>query len=177
MAFIQRLPGKFSYLYQPVNYKFSTIERGGARLTSFYYEDALGNQGRWRREHPDGTLITFQGQGFRLFIDSPINFDEDDCLDIIDHLRAHPEIAGIPGDLSGAPYYSRTPRTGWHVIEATPAAVKARTIGHTSSGTVTLHDPAATLAGRMGIHLFDIETVSDWTQMPPDHPPLVDLFA
>jgi hypothetical protein len=40
-----------------------------------------------------------------------------------------------------------------------------------------LHDPAATMAGRMGINLFDIENVSDWTQQPPAHPPMVNLFA
>jgi hypothetical protein len=177
MAFIQRLPSKFAQLYQPLNYLFSTIEAGGARLSSFYYQDHLGNQGRWRREHPDGTLITFQGQGFRLFVDSPANYDEDECLDIIDRLRANPATAGIPGNLAGAAHFSRAPQAGWHVIEATPAAVAARTIGHRSSGTVSLHDPAATMAGRMGINLFDIENVSDWTQQPPAHPPMVNLFA
>ncbi|QQS13393.1 MAG: hypothetical protein IPK81_03855 [Rhodospirillales bacterium] len=177
MPFIQRLHGKFAQLYQPQNYRFSTIEAGGARLSSFYYQDALGNQGRWRREHPQGTLITYQGQGFRLFVDGPDNYDEDECLDIIDHLRANPGVAGIPGHLPGAAHYSRAPQAGWHVIEATPAAVAARTVGHRSSGTVSLHDAAASMAGRMGINLFDIETVSDWTQMPPAHPPMVNLFT
>jgi hypothetical protein len=177
MAFMQRLPNKFQQLYQPLNYRFSTIEAGGARLSSFYYQDNLGNQGRWRREHRDGTLITFQGQGFRLFVDHPANFDEDECLDIIDHLRASPPTMGIPSNFVSAAHYSRVPQEGWHVIEATPAAVAARTIAHTSGGTVSLHDPAATIGGRMGINLFDIENVSDWTQQPPLHPPMVNLFT
>jgi hypothetical protein len=175
MAFLQRLPAHIQSLYQPVYYQFSTIERGGTRLSSFYYQDLLGNQGRWRREHPDGTLITFQGRGFRLFVDSPDNYDEYECLDIIDFLRRNPTTQDVPDHLDGAAHYSRTPKAQWHVIEALPENVVARTIGHRSSGTVSLLDPAATIAGRMGINLFDIENVSDWTQQPPRHPPMVDL--
>ncbi len=63
-------------------------------------------------------------------------------------VRANPAVPGIPGHLAGAAHFSRTPQAGWHVIEATPVAVAARTIGHRSSGTVSLHDPAASMGGR-----------------------------
>ena len=79
--------------------------------------------------------------------------------------------------MNGAEHYSRVPMQGWHVIEAVPAAVAKETVGHRSSGTVTLHDPAATIAGRKGINLFDIQEVSDWTQVRPVHPPMVNLFT
>lgn len=176
MPFLQRLPPKFAQLYEPQNYKFSTIEHGGARLSSFYFQDPFGNQGRWRREHPDGTLITYQGQGLRLFISDRDDFDEDECLDIVGYLQDNPLVAGIPAGMNGAQHYSRVPVNGWHVIEIVPAAVAAATIGHCSSGTVSLHDPAATVPGRRGINLFDIQGVSDWTQRPPAHPPMVNLF-
>lgn len=145
-------------LFKPANYKFSTHETG--RLSSLYYEDATGNQGRWRRQHRNGPLLVYQGKSMRLFIDPGklAGFEPAQAYPIWHRLADHspdvaPKLADNPRellkarlhrqlvaeseeDMAGA--YSRSPKQGWHVIEINGTT---RQVGHCSGGGVLLQDP------------------------------------
>jgi len=117
---------EFIALFTRENYKFST--KAGARLSSFYFQDNKGNQGRYRREHPDGELLVYQGRSLRLFA-APNKvkqgFNEHQIYtDINDGVKQH---AG----------FSLVPVTGYHVWEFRPPNIP----GHGSGGTVLAEDP------------------------------------
>jgi hypothetical protein len=137
-------------LFRYINYKFSTSEHG--RLTSLYFEDAHGVQGRWRREHRDGPLLVYQGRSARLYI-SPqeiVNFHPDIALpiyrDLLDRIGNYPN-------------YSVLPVSGRHVIELCPPKFYFR---HGSGGTVILNDPSAGSADFASLDNYTGNIV-DWT--------------
>lgn len=56
-------------LFVATNYKFSTKQPG--RSSTWYFSDPQQNYGRFRREHPQGPELVYQGRCSRMFI-SPI---------------------------------------------------------------------------------------------------------
>mgnify|MGYP000529977629 CR=1 FL=1 len=151
------LDQKSTDLFQPHHYQFSTLEAGGTRLSSLYFQDAKGVQGRWRRQHPTGELLVYQGKSLRLFIrpdkkntfvdemEDDDNFARKLWMDLRD---------GLPID-----GYSAAPITGYHVIELVPPAYF---VGHSSSGTVLLNDPTAGNASYIALANYT-GTIIDWT--------------
>ena len=148
-------------LFVQSNHQFSTSENG--RLTSLYFEDMDGNQGRWRREHPGGECLFFQGKSRRLFMDS------DELRNYMGDLEVHdwrtPQKFGgrARGDYNvlclgkDIRNLSLCPFEGWHVLELCPPQYYAR---HGSSGTVLLNDNSAVAAAYNSIG--DIMHV-DWS--------------
>ena len=146
------LAREYSDLFQHINYRYSTSERG--RLTSLYYQDAHGNQGRWRREHRDGPLLVYQGKSLRLFVNprQVANFRDDTSLRIYQDIRDR---------LGHYPNYSVVPKEQWHVVELVPPTFF---VGHKSSGQVLLNDATAGAADYVGLAGY-AGAISDWTQV------------
>lgn len=144
----------YSDLFVYNNYRFSTSESG--RLTSLYFEDAQGNQGRWRREHPLGELLIWQGKSIRLFINprQTSQFRPDTALRIYHDIR---------DGIGNYPNYSVRPKEQWHVIEMCPPTFYVR---HSSSGRILRIDPTAGAADYAGLANYT-GAIADWT-LPED---------
>lgn len=141
---------KYSDLFAYSNYRFSTEEKG--RQSSLYFEDAQGNQGRWRRQHPDGELLIWQGQSRRIYMHRKgMPFHADNKM-----LKIYRDIQFV---LRSDQNYSAVPRKHWHVIEMCPPSFYVR---HRSSGRILLEDPTAGAADYAGIANYDGALV-DWT--------------
>ncbi len=146
------LDKKYSDLFRSINYRFSTSEHG--RLTSLYYQDAHGNQGRWRREHRDGPLLAYQGKSIRLFVNPrQVGYFRDDTA-----LRIYQDIRDGIGHY---PNYSVIPKEQWHVVEMVSPTFF---VGHKSGGRVLLGDPTAGAADYAGLDNYTGQK-SDWTQL------------
>ena len=140
---------EYGTLFQKSNYKFSTKDPG--RLSSFYFEDRHGNQGRWRREHPRGELLVYQGQTIRFFTESPEDFNPD----MVELVWRTAKIGHFDHE-----HYSRVPKNGWHVVEI---ARQPDTIGHCSGGTVVLAD-SDLASGSLPTDTYGGD-ISDWREM------------
>jgi hypothetical protein len=147
------------------NYRFSTSEK--ARLTSLYFEDVQGNQGRWRREHRDGPLLVYQGKSWRLFIDPEEISNYAFGLEA-DNLRLAADQRPPFNNRAKGDYLvltkgtqvrgiSRRPVEGWHVLELCPPTYYPR---HGSGGTVLLNDPSA---GAADWNSIGDQQIVDWT--------------
>ena len=139
----------FRNLFTRTNYKFSTTENG--RLSSFYFQDSNGVQGRYRREHRDGEAVIYQGHSMRLFVLDTSAFNQNEVRKIYDELIDGFQPAG----------YSLIPQDGYHVVEFMHPAK----ILHLSSGTVIRYDPDA-LAFNFDLLQAYQGNDSDWTLMP-----------
>jgi predicted ArsR family transcriptional regulator len=146
------LQKKLRDLFLFVNYRFSTNEREAGRPTSMYFEDAHGNQGRWRRGHRDGPLLVYQGKSLRLFVNPRQvgQFRDDTALRIYRDIR---------DGIGNYPNYSVLPKTQWHVVELVPPTFF---VGHKSSGRVMLDDTTAGGAAFGELQNYD-GNISDWT--------------
>ena len=150
-------------LYSFANYSFSTQEEG--RVTSLYFEDMLGNQGRWRREHPGGPLLVYQGKSRRLFVsptelrnyrsDTEASLHQQDATPFGHRANGDYQVLRAGKSITGI---SLTASAGWHVLELCPPLYYAR---HGSSGRVTLTDPTAGAADYATVQT--IAATSDWS--------------
>jgi hypothetical protein len=153
-------------LFTQNNYRFSTSDEG--RPTSLYFEDNLGNQGRWRRGHHQGELLCYQGQSLRLFIEPEAV--ESYLFGLEAHnIRLPKQQQPRFGNRAYGDYLvlqrgvivrgiSLAPIQGWHVLELCSPDYYAR---HGSSGTVELNDHTAPAANYATIP--NIQNTVDWT--------------
>lgn len=139
-------------LFNLGNYKFSSQAAG--RPSTFYFSDLVGNRGRFRRAHPLGPELVFQGRCKRIFI-SPVlmnkiallsehtiaDKDDEDAF----HRERYTKIFNIipmiqKGDPDGI-YKGKASlviKEGWRLFDTDDNLV------HCSSGTIILNDPEAT---------------------------------
>jgi len=141
---------KYSTLFTYLNYRFSTMDHG--RLSSLYYQDAEGNQGRWRRQHRNGEALFFQGPSIRVFV-SPMQKNDFKEYAAMPQYRDLVRLGEFPG-------YSLTPKSGWHVVELCPPKFYIR---HCSGGAIELNDVTAGSTAYSKLANYDDSKVVDWT--------------
>jgi hypothetical protein len=143
-------PGTEDFFVE-ANVKFSTNEPG--RPSTFYFEDNLGNRGRYRRAHGQGEQLTYQGACRRIFI-SPMlkhqlgalttggpfedNLNHDTYGQFIEKLSD--VLVAITSNDPDGYYFGRASERampGWHVYETDGDNC------HCSSGTVVADDTVA----------------------------------
>lgn len=144
------------------NYRFSTIDAN--RPSSLYFQDANGNQGRWRRGHAHGETLIYQGRSRRLFIapDEMENYSsglEDDPRSLGNRFgsRANGDYQVLARGIA-VRNISLDPVAGWHVLELCPPDYYAR---HGSAGEVSLDDD--TVHAAIFAAVPTIADTVDWT--------------
>lgn len=146
------MDAKFVNLFRFTNYKFSTKSPG--RLSTLYFQDVQGIKGRWRRDHPGGEQLVYQGKCLRFFLSSGATefFDPESALSTWMNIKDGLIPAGYSGHW----------KAGYHVWEMSAPSAD---ISHGSGGKIMAHDPAAALAiSGLSDQSFGGSYV-DWTQM------------
>jgi hypothetical protein len=144
-------PASIMSLFTRANYKFSS--KAPNRPSTFYFNDLAGNRGRYRRLHPRGPELVFQGRCNRVFISPELeakmtvlaeltNRDDDDAFNEARYGKSaaiHPVLER--GDPDRIYHYraSLIPKPGWRLFDTNNELV------HFSAGEIRLHDPEATI--------------------------------
>jgi hypothetical protein len=135
-------------LFTQANYKFSS--HAPPRPSTFYFSDAVGNRGRFRRQHAQGPELVFQGRCRRIFISpeleakitvlADLSTGDDNAFNEVRYGKIaaiHPMLAKGDPDAIYRDRASLMLRDGWRLFDSNGILV------HFSAGQILRPDPAA----------------------------------